>query len=261
MVSLKLLLTDKMYGSIIVREIIWHILNICFNLSQICPFLSYHKALPHMLLTSSQLWVLTVSYRLQGSFYRNGVLLAILNTFNPANSIRMSLANSLTPEGIIITLWQNCISIKTIQREHTWVPATGNQSSMTACLGSLIYIGKMLWNTGMSVKTINYIKVFSQLWSLFWQICSAAAAKYQYINLISMISSLSSRIYLNTLSLQLYSLRIAAGKNSHQLHIIVLTYSSLYTTAQITITINTNSHNLFFLSQHIPPLDDIHIMV
>ena len=103
---------------------------------------------------------------------------------------------------------------------------------MTACLGSLIYIGKMLWNTGMSVKTINYIKVFSQLWSLFWQICSAAAAKYQYINLISMISSLSSRIYLNPFSLQLYSLRIAAGENSHQLHIIVLTYSSLYATAQ-----------------------------
>ena len=113
---------------------------------------------------------------------------------------------------------------------------------MAAFLGSLVNVGKMLRNAGMGIKAVNYVEILCQLRSLLRQVRSGTAAQHQHINLICMACRLRGSINLDPLSLQLHISRIPAGEHCHQLHVIILTDSSLNAPAQIAIAINTNSH-------------------
>ena len=115
MVLSKLFLTDKMYSSVIIGEVVRQFLDFLLNCCLICTFFSYNKALTGVLLAGSELRIGAASYSSQCLIYRNGVLLAILYTLDAADCIRVTLADSFAPKSIIIAVRQYCVCIKTIQ--------------------------------------------------------------------------------------------------------------------------------------------------
>ena len=90
-----------MYCCIIIGEIVRHGLDLFFDLCKICALFGNNKALSRMLLSGGQHRILTVSDSFQCGLYGNGILLGILDTGDTTNGIGMSLADTLTPEGII----------------------------------------------------------------------------------------------------------------------------------------------------------------
>ena len=101
MISLQFFLSDEMYSSIIICKIVGHGLDLLFDLCLVCALFRYHKALSGMLLSGGQNRILTVSDSFQCGLYGNGILLGILDTGDTTDGIGMSLADTLTPEGII----------------------------------------------------------------------------------------------------------------------------------------------------------------
>ena len=110
-VFFQLFLADKMYGCIIIRKVIRHIFNFRLNPRGVRTFLQHDKTFSCMFLACRQLRIFSGPNGGQCAFHRDCILFCILNTVNPADSIRMSLADAPTPEGIILPLRQNGICI------------------------------------------------------------------------------------------------------------------------------------------------------
>ena len=101
MISLQLFLCDEMYRGIIVCKIVRHSLDLLFNLCLVSTLLSYHKTLSGVLLSGGQYRIFTIPDSFQCGFYRNGVLLGVLNPGDTADSVGMSLADTLPPKSIV----------------------------------------------------------------------------------------------------------------------------------------------------------------
>ena len=113
-VTLHLFLGDEVNGGVVIREVVRHGLDLVFDLSQVCAFLSYHEALSGMLLSGGQLRIGTVSDCLYSLLYRDGVLSAVFYTLDAAYCVRMSLAHALTPEGVILAFRQHAVCVQAV---------------------------------------------------------------------------------------------------------------------------------------------------
>ena len=58
-VTLHLLSSDEVNGGVVIREVVWHGLDLVLDTSKISAFLSYYEALTRMLLTGSKFWILS----------------------------------------------------------------------------------------------------------------------------------------------------------------------------------------------------------
>ena len=122
-VSFHLLSRYEMNCSIVVTKIIWHIYYLTLNSRLICTFLHYYKAFSCMFLSGSKSRLLALSYPVYSLFYRYGVLPCILYSLYSSYGIRMSLAHSLPPEGVVLTLRKHGGRYHSKQGEHTRIPA------------------------------------------------------------------------------------------------------------------------------------------
>ena len=100
-----------MYRCIILVKVVRHGLDLFLDACKISTFLSNYEALSCMFLACGKLRIFSVSYCLKCSFYRNGVLLCILDSGNPADGVRMSLAHTFAPKSIVFSFRQNGICI------------------------------------------------------------------------------------------------------------------------------------------------------
>ena len=190
MVRLHLILRYKVNRGIVLIEVVWHGLNLILDCCLICALLSYNKYFTCMLVPCSQLWVLTGTNSLKCCINRDCILTSILNTCNTTNCIRVTLGYTLAPECVILTIWQNCITIDTSQREHSRIPTTRDDSYLTSGTCRSIYISEMLWNTCVSIEGINYVKQLCILWCLLWKVCCRTTTENHHVNLICPISYL-----------------------------------------------------------------------
>lgn len=175
-VLIQLLLADKMDSRVIVCKIVRHSPDLFFHLCRIRPFLKHHKTLSRMLLAGRQIRILSSSHRLQRFLHRNRILLRILHARNSSDCIRMSLADALPPERIILSLREDGIGIHPAQREHPRIPAYGDDPHLTALFRGRIHIGKMLRDSCVGVKTVHHMKKLCEGRSLPWQIRCASSA-------------------------------------------------------------------------------------
>ena len=152
-----------------------------------------------MLLSCCQIRILPVTNSFQCGLYRNCILLSIFDTFHAADCIRMSLTNTLAPESIVLTFRQDCICIKSVQREHTRIPAYRNNADITTFFSCRINILKMFRNSCMCIKAVNDIEHLCIHWCLLWKICCTSSTKNHYINLIFPILHIRNTAYRNIL--------------------------------------------------------------
>ena len=178
-----------------------------------------------MFLACGKLRIFSVSYCLKCSFYRNGVLLCILYAFDAADCIRMSLADTLAPECVVVSICKDRICIHTVQRKHSWIPAYGNDSYMSTLCCCLVNICKMLRD-----------EIFYILRCLNRKICRTSSTDDQDIDLILQLLRIFYRINLCGLCKDLYSLWITSGKYCNQLCIRIMLDGALHAASQVSVT-------------------------
>ena len=102
----------------------------------------------------------------------------------------------------------------------------------------------------MGVEAVNNRKHLCKLGSLLRQISSTAAAKNHNIDFIFIIFYIAYVLNLNIFCINLKGFGCTACKHSHKLHILILADSTLDTSAQIAVAVNTNSdtHKISILS-------------
>ena len=148
----------------------------------------------------------------------------------------MSLADTFSPESIVMTFRKNRICIHTVQREHTRIPAHGNDAHVTALLCRFIYIIKMLRNSCMGVKTVYNIEKFCIFRGLYRKICRTSAAENHYINLVFPLFHIRHGTNGRSLCQYRYRLRCTSCKYGHQLHVRVLLDGTLNTSSEVSIS-------------------------
>ena len=239
-----------MYCGIVFIKVVRHSLDLILNSCKISAFLSYYETLSGMFLPCSKLRILSASYCFQSRLNWDGVLFAILYSFDTADCIRMSLTYAFSPECVILAVCQDCICIHAVQRKHSRIPAYRNNSNMTALRSCFVHICKMFWDSLMGIKAVYHIEPLGILRCLLRQISSTSAAKNHNINLVFHLLSIIYRIYLRCLCQNFNTFRSTTGKNSHQFHIRIVFDRTFYATSQVTISqdTNTNTHYL------IPPI-------
>ena len=202
-----------------------------------------------MFLSCCKIRIFSVSYCFQCCFNRNCILFCIFYAFDTAYCIWVSLAYTLAPECIILSVCKDCICIETVQWEHSRIPAYWNNTDMTAFFCSYIYWIKMLRNSCMCIKAVNYIKHLRIFRCLFRKICCASTTDDKNVNLIFHFLSITNRIYCCCLCKNLNGFRSTTCKYSHKFQIRIMFDCALYTTAKITVAqnTNTNTHYNFLL--------------
>src|SRR5699024_6754629 len=123
-------------------------LDLLLDAGKIRSLFRNNKTFSCMFLSCSQFGILAPAHRLQSRLHRDRILFAILHTFNPADSVRMTLAYAFAPESIIFAVGENRIGIHSVQREHSGIPAYGDNAYMSAFCRSTIHIIEMLRNPG-----------------------------------------------------------------------------------------------------------------
>ena len=235
-VTVQLFLGNEMYRCIILVKVVRHGLDLFLDACKISTFLSNYEALSCMFLACSKLRIFSVSYCLKCSFYRNGVLLCILYAFDAADCIRMSLADTLAPECVVVSICKDRICIHTVQRKHSWIPAYGNDSYMSTLCCCLVNICKMLRDFLMCIKAIHNIEIFYILRCLNRKICRTSSTDDQDIDLILQLLRIFYRINLCGLCKDLYSLWITSGKYCNQLCIRIMLDGALHAASQVSVT-------------------------
>ena len=110
-----------MYRCVIICKIVRHSLNGLFYFCCISTFFQNHKTLSGMFLSGSKIRIFSISYCLQCSLYRYGVLLAIFYSLYTTDRIRVSLADTFAPESEIFysaTLLYTYISRFSVNPHH-----------------------------------------------------------------------------------------------------------------------------------------------
>ena len=201
-----------------------------------------------MLFSCSKLRLASASDTVNCLFNRNCVLDAIFHSRHTTNRIRMPLADTFAPECIRTSLHQNGLCIQTIQREHTRIPTYGNDSNLAARFCLAIHICKIFRNLCVRVKTINGVKILHNLRTHNRKIRCRTSTKHHHINLILHRQHVIKTLHSHTLCVNLHTRRISSCKYRFQLHILIARNRKLHTSADVTITYNTNSnflHNSF----------------
>ena len=114
-VCLQLFFRNEVNRCIVICEIVRHCLDFFLNFCRICALFKHYEALSCMLLSCCKLWILAVTNCLKCGFYRNRILLGILDTCDTTDGIGMSLTDTLAPECVIISLRKQCISVQAVQ--------------------------------------------------------------------------------------------------------------------------------------------------
>src|SRR5699024_618954 len=157
-VSLELFLADEMYCRVIVGEVVWHRLDLFLYLCRISAFLQNDKALSCVLLPCGKVRILSVSDCLKSRLHRNRVLLCILDALYSADRVGVSLAYTLAPECIVLSVRKDRVGVQPVQGEHSRIPAHGDDSDLAALFRRCVHIGKMLRDPCMCVKAVDHIE-------------------------------------------------------------------------------------------------------
>ena len=225
-----------MYGCVIIREIVWHCLDLFLNLCRIRAFLKHDKALAGMLFSCRQFRVLSVSNSFQRCFHRDRVLLRILYAFYSADRVRMSLAYALPPECVILSFRKDGIRIQTVQGEHARIPAHGDDTDFISFLCRCIHVCVMLRDPCVCVKAVDHIEHARKLRRLHRKVCGAPAAQDHNIDLLFPVSRVRNTAHRHILCQDLYIPGIPAGKYCRKLHIRILLYRAFHASSKISIT-------------------------
>ena len=88
----------------------------------------------------------------------------------------------------------------------------------------------------VSVKAVDNIKILCVFRCLLGKIGSASSADDKYIDFVFVCEYIICAVNRNTLCEYLHGLGVAACENSFQLHVCVLTYSALDTSAEVSVS-------------------------
>ena len=201
-----------------------------------------------MLFTGGQLGVLTAADPIHRLRHRNGILTAIQHTGDPTHRIGVTLTDTLTPEGIVLTLGQNGRGIQPVQREQAGIPANRDKCHISTCGSSSIHSSEMLGDFCMGVKAVDDIEAFCKLRCHFGQIRGAAAAEDHHIDPVLPVFRLAQSQHRHIRSHDFHRSRIPTGEYRLQLHIRVLTDGAFHALGKIAIANDTDfDHNRHFL--------------
>ena len=148
----------------------------------------------------------------------------------------MSLAHALAPERVVLSFWQNRIRIHPVQREHSRIPAHGNNPYFPSFFRCSIHISKVLRDSGMGIETVYDVEQLRKLRRLLRQIRSAAAAENHHINLILPVRRLQNPAHGCRLCQYMYILRVPPGKYCRQLHVRILPNRTFHAAPKISVT-------------------------
>ena len=225
-----------MYCRVIVGKIVRHGFDLFLHLFRVCAFLQHYKTLSCMFLSRCQIRIFSVSHRFQRALHRDRVLFRIFHAFHSADSVRMPLADSLSPEGIILSFRKDRVGIQSVQGKHSRIPAHGDDPDFAALLCSGIHICKMLRNPRVGVKTVDHIEHLCKLRRLLRQIRSASPAEDHHINLVFPFCRVIDLAHRHSFCQNAHACRIPAGEHCRKFHITVLTDRALHAPSQISIT-------------------------
>ena len=182
--SLHLFFSDECDRGVIVGEVVRHLFDLFLDAGLVCAVLCDNIALTGMLLAGGQFRVGAGANRFQRSLYRNRILTGILDTFDSADRIRMSLGDASSPEGIVLAVRKHRVRIQTRDREHARIPSAGDHADLAGTGCSRVDSSKMSRNVGVCIKTVYNIEHRSILRRLDREISSAAATEHQHIDLV-----------------------------------------------------------------------------
>ena len=251
MVTLHLLSADEVHRGIILIKIVGHGLDLFLDSGKIRALLGHHKALSGVFFSGGQLRILSRAHFSKRIFHRNGVLSGIRNAFDSSDSIGMSLADALAPEGVILTAGKDRVGIQAVQGKHAGIPAAGNDPHLTALLRCFIHRREMLRDLRMGIKAVDYIEILNKFRGLHRKIRSASSAENHHIDFI-----LHPRRFFHTADL--YALRqngncprITSGEHCCKFHVRILLNGAFHALSQVSIAQDTNSD--LFAHSEFPP--------
>ena len=138
MIFLEFFFAYEINFSVIFCKVIRHVFYVSFNFAFICTFITNHIALSNMFFPCSQSRVISPSYAIYSIFHGYCVLNCLLNKWNPANSIRVALADSFSPEGVAAAFRQHCLWHHPHHWKQSRVPANWNYTYFAVSKGTFI---------------------------------------------------------------------------------------------------------------------------
>ena len=96
----------------------------------------------------------------------------------------MSLADALSPEGVVLAFRQDGPTVEPVDGEQTGIPAYRDHRDMISFPGSSIYCGVMGGDISVIIKTVDYIEFPGNSRSHDRQVGGTAAAEDQNIQLV-----------------------------------------------------------------------------
>ena len=122
-VLLHLLSGNEIYCRVIVGKVVRHSHDFFLDSRKVRAFLGNDKALARMLFACRKRRIGSGTDFIQSFRYRNRILTSVRDALDPANRVRVSLADTLSPEGVGLAAGEHCIGINSAQGEHTGIPA------------------------------------------------------------------------------------------------------------------------------------------
>ncbi len=239
---LKLFFRNKCYRRIILVKIIRHRPDGVLDRLKICALFRNHIAFPQMLISRSKIRLASAPYTVYRRFNRNRILDSVPDAVYPADCVRMSLADALSPECIGTSLRQDRLRIQTVQGEHARIPSHGNDADMPSFLCRFIHISEILRYPCMSIEAVNGVEIRRNLRTHLRQVRSRTAAKHQHIDLILHRKHIVHMLHYRSIRMNLHARRIPPGEDRLKLHILVPGNRKLHAAPDISISYNSDSY-------------------
>ena len=113
-IALQLLHGDEVHGGIVIGKVVGHGFDLVFHAGGISTVLEHHKTLAGVLLAGGKLRAAAGAHGIQRGVDGNGVLARVSHALDAADSVGMALADSLAPEGVILSGGQHGAGIHAV---------------------------------------------------------------------------------------------------------------------------------------------------
>ena len=200
-------------------------------------------------MTRREFGVLSTADGFQCTINRHGVLLSIFNALHAADSIGMTLADALAPEGVILAVGENRICIGAGETEQTGIPTDGNNRHMTASLSRRVDVCKVLGNFSVGVKAVHNVEELSVFGRLRGKVSSRAAAENHNINLADPVFSVRHVEHRHASRLNLDFSGVATSKDRHEFSIRIIFNGAFNAASEVAVS------NYSYLHDLLPPVN------
>ena len=243
MLLLHLLHGNERHRCVIVCKIVRHRLDLILDPFKISAFLRDDIALSRVFLTRRQFRILSSSHSLERFLDRDRILAGIQNALDPADRVRMSLADAGSPECIIPAAGKDRMRIETVQREHARVPSAGDETDLPAGLRGHVDCAEVLRNIRVCIERIDDIVQRGIFRGHLRKICCAPAADDKDIDIFLSVRERVNMLHRSTGRADLKSCRVSSCIDCDKLHVFIFIDGSFHASPKVAVTENTCFHN------------------